>query len=127
MARISKSAAATEATTTAAKGTKVGRVSKAAKSAQQAPAPKAKAKATESGQQARTGRRSQYTGMKIKNVSGSDAPCRGGAAIRFDTIVAHKLVDNAIGTEYTDTDGSTKAITSADIAYLIKRGLIEVA
>lgn len=127
MARITKKSAQA-ATTKATKATKVARVRKAkAASGQQAKATKGtKAKAaTASGQQAR-GRRSQYAGMRIKNVAASETPCRGGAAIRFDTIVAHKNVDDAIGAEYIE-NGETKVINSADIAYLVKRELIELS
>lgn len=134
MARKSTTAA-NDTTTT---GAKVGKVTKGAKPAaksskavaasEQAPAKRTRKAdaAPATTQQARTGRKSQFAGMSIRNlVPKGETPCRGGALVRFETIVSHKRVDDAIGAEYSD-NGETRTINAADIAYLVKRELIEV-
>jgi hypothetical protein len=107
-------------------GAKVAKVAGKRASAQ-APAKPAKP-AKKSGQQAAP-RRSQFAGMSIKSlVPKGETPCRGGAAVRFDAIVSHKKVDDAIGSTYRiDGESEDRKITSADIAYLVERELISVA
>lgn len=117
MARISKNAQSKSVATDAP--AKVGKVNKAAKPA----------KAEKPEKEAKAPRRSQWAGQKIKltDAGKAETPARNGALIRFQTIVAHKTTDEAIGAEYTDTDGSTRKITGADVGYLVKRGLIELS
>lgn len=126
---MAKSTAA-KSTKSAQQATTGAKVAKAAKrttaSAQQAPA-KAPAKAaTKSGQQAAP--RGQFAGKKIRSlVAKGETPCRGGAATRFDAIVRHKNVNDAIGSTYRiDGEKEDRTITSADVAYLVKRELIAV-
>jgi len=127
MAKSTKSAQKSTSTKSAQQATTGAKVAKAAKrttaSAQQAPA---KPKATKSGQQAAP--RGQFAGKKIRSLVGKgETPCRGGAATRFDAIVRHKNVNDAIGSTYRiDGEKEDRTITSADIAYLVKRELIAV-
>lgn len=119
MARIQKNAASKSA---AAAPAKVAKLDKSAKSAKATPAKPATEK------KAPAPRRSQWAGQSIKLTDAGkvDNPARNGALIRFNAITAHKRTDDAIGSEYTDTDGSVRKITGADIGYLVKRGLIDV-
>ncbi len=129
MAKSTKSA---QKSTKSAQGqsTTGAKVAKAAKrttaSAQQA-AP-AKPKAAKSGQQGQSAPRGQFAGKKIRSLVGKgETPCRGGAATRFDAIVRHKNVNDAIGSTYRiEGEKEDRTITSADIAYLVKRELIAV-
>lgn len=107
----------------------VTKVAKLDKGAKAAPAKPAKT-APVSGQQAKA--RSQFSGKKIAlTAEGKAATPRGNAGLLWDAIVAHKNVDDAIGTEYARTggkyDGETFTVQASDLAYFVRRGLIEIA
>lgn len=122
MARITKTAAAAQNTAPAATaGKAAGKVAKLDKSAAAKPE-----KADAEPKPEKAPRKSQWHGLKISRTEAgkAEAPARNGALIRFNAIVAHKNTSDAIGSEYTDTDGTVKKITPADIAYLVKRELI---
>lgn len=117
MARITKNA---KSESTAAPA-KVGKVNKSA-------AKPAKAESAEA-KEPKAPRRSQWAGQKIKltEAGKAETPARNGALIRFQAITKHKTTDEAIGSTYTDSDGSERKVTGADVAYLVKRGLIELS
>lgn len=125
MARITKNAAAAAAAATtpaATSGKAAGKVAKLDKTAAAAKPEKAAAEPKPE----KAPRKSQWHGLKIVRTEAgkAEAPARNGALIRFNAIVAHKNTSDAIGSEYTDTDGTVKKITPADVAYLVKRELI---
>jgi hypothetical protein len=107
-------------------GAKVAKAAKRTTASAQAPAKPAKA--TKSGQQGQSAPRGQFAGKRIRSLVGKgETPCRGGAATRFDAIVRHKNVNDAIGSTYRiEGEKEDRTITSADIAYLVKRELIAV-
>ena len=121
MARITKTAAAAASVPAATSGKAAGKVAKLDKSAAAKPE-----KAAAEPKPEKAPRKSQWHGLKIARTEAgkAEAPARNGALIRFNAIVAHKSTSDAIGSEYVDTDGTTKKITPADIAYLVKRELI---
>lgn len=122
MARITKTAAAASVPA-ATSGKAAGKVAKLDKTAAAAAKPE---KAAAEPKPEKAPRKSQWHGLKIARTEAgkAEAPARNGALIRFNAIVAHKSTSDAIGSEYTDTDGTVKKITPADIAYLVKRELI---
>ncbi len=104
-------------------GAKVGKV--AGRTAQAAPAKPAKA----SGQGQAAKPRGQFAGKGIKVLTpkGENVPIRGGALVRYEAITRHKRADDAIGSAYRiEGEDADRTITSADLAYLVGRGLIAV-
>ena len=120
------------AAATEAKPAKAGKVAKLDKAAKAAPATEAKpAKAKAEGGE-RTPRRSAMHGQRITvTEAGKAGKARGNAAILLAAITAHKTTDAALGTEYQREggkyDGETWRVLPVDIAYLAKRGLIELS
>ena len=114
IAKTSKTAVAADA-----KPAKVGKVTKGDKPA--------KAAKSESEKVAKP--RGQYAGKKISRTdAGKSMNFRGGAAVRHDHIVSFKNTDDALGSTYRiDGESEDRTITSADIAYLVERGAIELS
>lgn len=121
MARIAKTKSATDTKATK----KVGKLDKAAKPAKPAKPAKENAEPTERKP------RGQFAGATVKvTEAGKAATPRGNAGALFDAIVAHKNPADAIGTSYKRVSGKHEGeatITSADLAYFVNRGLLEIA
>lgn len=123
MARIAKNAASTKSATDTKAPAKVGKIDKAAK-----PAKAEKAK-SEGADKAPRAPRGQFAGKTIKRTdAGKTMTFRGGAAARHDHIVSFKNTNDAIGSTYRlEGENEDRTITSADIAYLVERGAIELS
>jgi len=121
MARIAKSTKSA-AVATDAKPAKVGKVAKG-----NAPAAKGTKPATEKAERAPRG---QFAGATVRVTDeGKAANPRGNAGELFAAIVAHKNPADAIGATYKRTAGKhagEATITSADLAYFVRRGLLAV-
>lgn len=124
MARIKNASKSATDTNAKAAPAKVGKIDKSAKKSA-APAKPAK----EKGESAPRAPRGQFANKTIKRTdAGKTMSFRGGAAVRHDHIVSFKNTNDAIGSTYR-LDGETedRTITSADIAYLVERGAIELS
>lgn len=121
MARIAKS---NKAATDTAAPAKVAKLDKAAKG-------KGKGKAADKAEpadKAPRAPRGQYANKAIRvTAEGKSQNYRGGAAVRRDVIVGYKNTNDALGAQYTiEGESEPRTITSADIAYLVERGTIEL-